>query len=126
MSLFDNAVFNTTLYEALYLQIEDTLSFARDFIESCVSSLPIENFPKSIEKLSFYDDFVEVFWFNEFQFLLLKTFLLILLFTLLLIFISWRVYGKRISERFMKPGKNFVTTFKYLIVIKIIPLLLTY
>lgn len=109
MSLFDNAVFNSTLYEALYLQIGDTLSFARDFFDSCLTSLPIESFPKSIvnfTELSFYDELAEVLYFNEFQFLLLKTFFLILLFTLLLIFISWRVYGKRISERFMKPATS--------------------
>lgn len=109
MSLFDTAVFNSTLYEALYLQIEDTLTFAKDFFESCVSSLPIEHFPKSFVSLgenTIYDEIVEVFYFNEFQFLLLKTFFLILLFTFLLIFVSWRVYGKRISERFMKPGES--------------------
>ncbi|KAI5644660.1 hypothetical protein NE865_03312 [Phthorimaea operculella] len=109
MSLFDNAVFNSTLYEALYLQIGDTLAFASDFFESCVSSLPIESFPKSLisfGEFSFYEDVAEVFYFNEFQLLLLKTFSLILLFTLLLIFVSWRVYGKRISERFMKPATS--------------------
>lgn len=114
MSLFDNAVFNTTLCETLYLQIEHTLSFAKDFFESCFSSLPIDNLPKSFVtfgELSFYDDIAEVFYFNEFQFLLLKTFTLIFLFTLLLIFISWRVYGKRISERFMKPGESFFFGF---------------
>lgn len=116
MSLFDNAVFNSTLYEALYLQIGDTLAFAKDFFESCLTSLPLENFPKSIvnfSELSVYDEIVQLFYFNEFQFLLLKTFSLILLFTLLLIFISWRVYGRRISERFMKPGKLF---YSYLFV----------
>lgn len=115
MSLFDTAVFNSTLYEALYLQIEDTLTFAKDFFESCVSSLPIEHFPKSFVNLgenTIYDDIVEVFYFNEFQFLLLKTFLLILLFTFLLIFVSWRVYGKRISERFMKPGESLFLVIK--------------
>lgn len=109
MSLFDTAVFNSTLYEALYLQIEGTLSFAKDFLGSCVSSLPVESFPKSfvnLSELSFYEEISEVFYFNEFQFLLLKTFSLILLLTLLLIVISWRVYGKRISERFMKPGES--------------------
>lgn len=114
MSLFDTAVFNSTLYEALYLQIEDTLAFAKDFFESCVSSLPIEHFPKSLVNLgenTIYDDIVEVFYFNEFQFLLLKTFFLILLFTFLLIFVSWRVYGKRISERFMKPGESLFDVF---------------
>ncbi|CAH2239673.1 jg12449 [Pararge aegeria aegeria] len=109
MSLFDNAVFNSSLYEALYLQIEDTLGFAKDFFQSCVSSLPIENLPKTFvnfSELSFYEEIAEVFYFNEFQFLLFKTFSLILLFTLLLIFVSWRVYGKRISERFMKPATS--------------------
>lgn len=108
MSLFENTAFNSTLYEALYLQIEDTLSFAKDFFQSCVSSLPIDNLPKSfvnLDDFTFYDHLAGVFYFNEFQFLLLKTFFLILLFTLLLIFVSWRVYGNRISERFMKPGK---------------------
>ncbi|KAL0810932.1 hypothetical protein ABMA28_010229 [Loxostege sticticalis] len=109
MSLLDTAVFNSTLYEALYLQIGDTLALAKEFIESSISALPIENFPKSVvnlSELSFYEEIASVFYFNEFQFLLLKTFLLILLFTLLLIFISWRVYGKRISERFMKPATS--------------------
>lgn len=108
MSFFENTAFNSTLYEALYLQIKDTLSFAKDFFQSCVSSLPIDNLSKSLiilDDFTFYDDLAEVFFFNEFQFLLLKTFFLILLFTLLLIFVSWRVYGNRISERFMKPGK---------------------
>lgn len=109
MSLFEKSVFNSTLYEALYLQIEDTLAFAKDFFESCLTSLPIENLPKSFvnfNDLSLYEDIAQVFYFNEFQFLLLKTFVLILLFTLLLIFISWRVYGRRISERFMKPATS--------------------
>ncbi|KAM3962226.1 uncharacterized protein ACR2FA_003728 [Aphomia sociella] len=109
MSLFDHAVFNTTLYEALYLQIGDTLAFARDFVESSLSTIPVDNLPKSFvnwSELSLYGGFAEVFYFNEFQFLLLKTFFLILLFTLILIFISWRVYGKRISERFMKPATS--------------------
>lgn len=108
MSLLDNAVFNSTLYEALYLQIVDTLTLTKEFVESTFSALPIESFPKSVvnlSELSFYEEIASVFYFNEFQFLLLKTFLLILLFTLLLIIISWRVYGKRISERFMKPGE---------------------
>ncbi|CAG9792344.1 unnamed protein product [Diatraea saccharalis] len=109
MSLFDTAVFNSTLYEALYLQISDTLTLALEFIESCVTALPIENLPNTVvnlSELSFYEEIASVLYFNEFQFLLLKTFFLILLFTLLLIFISWRVYGKRISERFMKPATS--------------------
>lgn len=111
MSMFENAIFNSTLYEALYLQIEGTLGFARDFFHSCVSSLPLENLPKTIVnigELSLYEEIAEIFYFNEFQCLLLKTFSLILLFTLLLIFISWRVYGNRISERFMRPGEFLI------------------
>nr|XP_034826389.1 uncharacterized protein LOC117983867 [Maniola hyperantus] len=109
MSLFDNAVFNSTLFAALYLQIEGTLGFAKDFFQSCVSSLPIENLPKTFvnfSELSFYEDIAEVFYFNEFQLLLFKTFSLILLFTFILIILSWRVYGKRISERFMRPATS--------------------
>lgn len=122
MSLFDTASFNSTLYEALRLQIEDTLLFVRDLIGSCVSSFPIENIPKSFvsfPEITYYEEIAEVLFFNEFQVLLLKTFGIILLFTLVLIFISWQVYGKRISERFMKPGKQvFISMSTYYLAVE--------
>lgn len=54
--------------------------------------------------LSIYKNFLQFLYFDEFQLKLLKAFLIILLLNVVLIYISWRVYGKRICERFMKPG----------------------
>lgn len=109
MSFFENTIFNSSLYDALYLQVGDTLAFAKDFLNSCVSSLPIETIPRSfvgLSELSYYEQLSEIFYFNELQILLLKTFLLILLFTILLILLYWRIYGKKISDRFLKPATS--------------------
>lgn len=43
--------------------------------------------------------------FDEFQIKLLKGFLFILCANICLIYMSWKIYGKRISEKFMRPGK---------------------
>lgn len=44
--------------------------------------------------------------FDDFQLQLLKVFLLTLVSSVALIFIVWHIYGSRITEQFMKPGKN--------------------
>lgn len=54
--------------------------------------------------LTILENLPEYFFYDEFQWKLLKGFLLLLVSNLLLIFIAWRVFGKRICERFMKPG----------------------
>lgn len=56
--------------------------------------------------LPIFDTLPESLNFDEFQYSLLKAFLLILFTNLFLIFITWKVYGKRICDRFMKPGKS--------------------
>ncbi|PSN29380.1 hypothetical protein C0J52_28401 [Blattella germanica] len=43
--------------------------------------------------------------FDDFQIKLLKGFLFILCANVCLIYMSLKVYGKRISEKFMRPGK---------------------
>lgn len=42
---------------------------------------------------------------DEFQWKLLKGFTAVLLVNLVLIFIAWKVFGRSICERFMKPGR---------------------
>lgn len=56
-----------------------------------------------------YKNLSEYLHFDDFQFKLLKVFLFVLLTNILLVYISWRIYGKRICERFMKPGIRFNT-----------------
>lgn len=46
-----------------------------------------------------------LFSFDDFQLKLLKVFLAILFGNIVFIFIAWYIYGHRISERFLKPGK---------------------
>jgi hypothetical protein len=55
--------------------------------------------------VSYYERVVRWLAFDEFQFKLLKGLLFILCANIFLIYMSWKVYGKRISEKFMRPGK---------------------
>jgi glucan phosphoethanolaminetransferase (alkaline phosphatase superfamily) len=52
-----------------------------------------------------YESVVRWLAFDEFQIKLLKGLLFILCANIFLIYMSWKVYGKRISEKFMRPGK---------------------
>jgi hypothetical protein len=55
-----------------------------------------------------YDSAINWLAFDEFQIKLLKGFLFILCANIFLIYISWKIYGKRISEKFMRPGKFYI------------------
>lgn len=52
-----------------------------------------------------YSSVINWLAFDEFQIKLLKGFLFILCANICLIYMSWKIYGKRISEKFMRPGK---------------------
>lgn len=47
----------------------------------------------------------ESLYFDDFQWKLFTTFLTLLIINVVLIYIAWQIYGKRICDRFMKPGK---------------------
>lgn len=55
--------------------------------------------------VTYYESVVRWLAFDEFQIKLLKGLLFILCANICLIYMSWKVYGKRISEKFMRPGK---------------------
>ena len=56
------------------------------------------------QKLSdFFHEFVALLAFDDFQLQLLKIFLFTFISTVALIFITWHIYGPRISEQFMEP-----------------------
>jgi hypothetical protein len=72
------------------------------------SNIAIE--PWSIRFLfQFYENAINWLAFDEFQIKLLKGFLFILCANIFLIYMSWKIYGKRISEKFMRPGKFLVS-----------------
>lgn len=45
----------------------------------------------------------------------LKAYFIIIIVNFLLIFIAWRIYNKRISDQFMKPGNFYLTSLKMFI-----------
>lgn len=53
----------------------------------------------------YYESIVRWLAFDELQIKLLKWLLFILCANICLIYMTWKVYGKRISEKFMRPGK---------------------
>lgn len=56
--------------------------------------------------LTAVENLPQAFHCDEFQWKLLKVFTLALFLNLVFILIAWKIFGKRICERFMKPGKR--------------------
>lgn len=58
-----------------------------------------------IDIINYFNELNCYLAFDNFQFQLLKIFCAILMTIVILIFGAWHIYGNRISERFMDPGK---------------------
>lgn len=84
--------------------LSETIKLYWNNIISSITGAPIL-IAENHSVLTFYENLPVSLNFDEFQWNLLKGFSLILLINLLLICVSWKVYGKRICERFMKPSK---------------------
>lgn len=80
----------TSYWNNLSLYLIHFIIFVND-TQSKIVAFIIENLPYSIQ-------------FSNFQWKLLKGFSLILITNLILICVAWRIFGKNICERFMKPG----------------------
>lgn len=95
-SPFSNII-NTSLVDALRNYWENLSSYLNDLVillndkQSKTLTFALENLPYSVH-------------FSNFQWKLLKGFSLILLINLLLICVAWKIFGKNICDRFMKPG----------------------
>lgn len=91
---------NTTLFNIVFFQFKaveiEFLNFLKFFSEWEV--------PSYFDHKTFII-FVNFFSFDEFQLKLLKGFFFILICNIFLIFFTWKIYGKRICNRFMKTGK---------------------
>lgn len=106
-ALSTDSVFNTTLFDEVIRHISECSSLVYDLFASAVSLISAEDSTK-LPAAAIYDQLSQLLSFDESQVKLLKTFLFVQLFTLFLIFLSWKVYGKRISERFMTPGESLL------------------
>lgn len=87
------------------------------YLSSAVGFISFSDSPKVTSETFLYafgnlHDFLS---FDEFQLKLLKGFVFLFIFNLFLIYFFWRIYGKRICERFMKPGKDCDSDFFYLL-----------
>ncbi|KAJ8937322.1 hypothetical protein NQ314_011961 [Rhamnusium bicolor] len=86
---------NSSILDVIQLYWNSAILYLTDILIILRDSQS-KTFLKFVEKLP------ESFYFNDFQWKLLKTFSLLLVINLFLIIIVWRIHGKSICERFMK------------------------
>lgn len=93
---YDNII-NTSFVDTLTSYWENLSSYLFDLLvvlnekQSRSLTIALDSLPYSIH-------------FSNFQWKLLKGFSLILIINLILICVAWKIFGKNICERFMKPG----------------------
>lgn len=100
-SINDGIFSNSTLLDVVHHYVHECSNILLELL-GLASETVIEKHPTN-SFLRYYEDLAQWFAFDEFQLKLLKGFGVILSANIVLICISWRVYGKRISERFMRP-----------------------
>lgn len=91
---------NSTFLSVIYLSLEHFATILRDTLHALFFSGASEH----LEEPHPHVDFFEHLSFDELQIKLLKGFLIILFSNVILILFTWKIYGKRISNRFMRTG----------------------
>lgn len=92
----------------LYFLLLSNLSITSNFTTNSFSSL-LENGESQFKIVPYFRHLISLLPYDEFQFELLKVFCAIILANTGLLFVVWKVYGKQICQRFMKPGKGPIT-----------------
>lgn len=100
---------NSTLFNVIYLYFEELMLSILDTFNTAPSSIESDNTEQVSSSASFFD----YFSFDELQIKLLKGFLFILFCNIALILFTWKVYGKKISNRFMKTGNLLFQVVKF-------------
>lgn len=115
--------------------VETINKLAHDLVSSTTFDLSFHPINSVIDdelqqKLSdFFNDFIGLVAFDDFQLQLLKVFLFTFISTVALIFIVWHIYGPRISEQFMETSKKihiFIFIFIYIHNIKLVQIIFVY
>lgn len=89
---------------SVYVMIELVSMMFGGNADASKASEPAESM---VEKILFFtQNVIGTLSFDHFQLLLLKIFVLILISTGILICATWHIYGQRITERFMHPGRE--------------------
>lgn len=91
---------NSSLLNLICLSLEQLLGAVQDTFHA----LTFSGTSDPVEESHVHVDFFDYFSFDELQIKLLKGFLFILFCNIILILFTWKIYGKRISNCFMRTG----------------------
>lgn len=88
-----------------YFLLLSNLSITSNFTSNSFTSL-LENGESQFKIVPYFRHLISLLPYDDFQFELLKVFCAIIIANTGLLFVVWKVYGKQICQRFMKPGKG--------------------
>lgn len=95
----------------LYYVLFSNFSITSNFNSTRFSAF-IDNTESPFKVIPYLKYLASLFPYDEFQLELLKIFCAIILANTCLLVIAWKIYGKHICQRFMKPGKNYCRLLK--------------
>lgn len=72
---------------------------------NCIINFLTDKATNINENNKVFTSVTESLLFDDFQWKIFTTFLAIFIINIVIIYISWQIYGKRICNRFMKPGE---------------------
>lgn len=99
----ENASLNSSVIDLIWYYVYELSNWVLGVL-GLTSNIPIDSWSAYFLG-DCYVSIINWLAFDEFQIKLLKGFLFILCANICLIYMSWKIYGKRISEKFMRPGK---------------------
>jgi hypothetical protein len=99
----ENASLNSSVIDLIWYYVYELSNWVLGAL-GLTSNIPIDSWSAYFLGDS-YDSVINWLAFDEFQIKLLKGFVFIVCANICLIYMSWKIYGKRISEKFMRPGK---------------------
>jgi hypothetical protein len=102
----ENASVTSSFIDLMWYYVFELSNLVLDAL-GLTSTIPAESWSTHFV-FDLYESAISWLAFDEFQIKLLKGFLFILCANIFLIYMSWKIYGKRISEKFMRPGKFFI------------------
>jgi hypothetical protein len=106
-SLSGDVISNSTFIEIIFQYLGRVCSFLQQGLGLGPVVVPLPDTPQALpdyQSSDIFSDFVDWFAFDDFQFKLLKGFLVVLTFNIILICTAWHFYGRNISDKFMRPG----------------------
>ncbi|KAK0181649.1 hypothetical protein PV327_003917 [Microctonus hyperodae] len=112
-TLVETAVLYITIFTEMFQKILMTMinyglnavGVSPDTISELTHSITKPTDQLGFNFVEFYKQSIDSLYFDQFQILLIKIFLLTLLSLLIMIYAAWYVYGSPITDKFMHSGK---------------------